>query len=227
MMKKNSTKGYAILGILLVLVSVVAFAVPVPKTAAFWIVYGFTVIAFAAQIMIWKTAFGRGEALKSKFLGFPMIHIGIVYLVAQILVLAIFLCFPALPPWSSVVACTVIAGIAAVCVIASDVSRGEIERVSEKVQKKVFYIKQLQVDIEILADAENDAATKIELQQLAEKVQYSDPMSSGQLADLEKRIAARIAELQSDTDKTAIINELNLLLDERNRKCKIIKELLR
>lgn len=226
-MKKNSTKGYAVLGILFVLVSVVAFVIPVPKNAAFWVSYGFTVIAFAAQIMIWKTAFGRGEALKSKFIGFPMIHIGIVYLVAQILVLAIFLCFPALPPWSSVVACTVIAGIAAVCVIVSDVSRGEIERVSEKVQKKVFYIKQLQVDIEILADAENDAATKIELQQLAEKVQYSDPMSSGQLADLEKRIAARIAELQSDTDKTAIINELNLLLDERNRKCKIIKALLK
>ncbi len=135
MMKKNSTKGYAILGILLVLVSVVAFAVPVPKTAAFWIVYGFTVIAFAAQIIIWKTAFGRGEALKSKFLGFPMIHIGIVYLAVQILVLAVFLCFPTLPPWSSVVVCTVIAGIAAICMIAVAAGCSEIRRVEEKVEK--------------------------------------------------------------------------------------------
>ena len=37
MMKKNSTKGYAILSILFILVSVIAFAVPVTKTAAFWI----------------------------------------------------------------------------------------------------------------------------------------------------------------------------------------------
>jgi len=35
MMKKNSTKGYAILSILFILVSVIAFAVPVTKTAAF------------------------------------------------------------------------------------------------------------------------------------------------------------------------------------------------
>ncbi len=135
MMKKNSTKGYAVLGILFVLISVVVFAVPVPKTAAFWIAYGFTVIAFAAQIIIWKTAFGRGESLKSKFLGFPMIHIGIVYLVAQILVLAVFLYFPALPPWSSVVVCTVIAGIAAICMIAVAAGCSEIRRVEEKVEK--------------------------------------------------------------------------------------------
>ncbi len=135
MMKKDSTKGYAILGILFVLVSVVAFAVPVPKTAAFWVSYGFTVIAFAAQIMIWKTAFGREEALKSKFLGFPMIHIGIVYLAVQILVLAVFLCFSALPPWSSVVACTVIAGIAAICMIAVAAGCSEIRRVEEKIEK--------------------------------------------------------------------------------------------
>ena len=96
---------------------------------------GFTVIAFAAQIIIWKTAFGRGESLKSKFLGFPMIHIGIVYLVAQILVLAVFLYFPALPPWSSVVVCTVIAGIAAICMIAVAAGCSEIRRVEEKVEK--------------------------------------------------------------------------------------------
>ena len=84
-MKKNSSKGYVILGILLVLVRVLAFAVPLAKTAAFWISYAFTVIAFAAQIIIWKSALGRTEALKSKFLGFPVIHIGIVYLVVQII----------------------------------------------------------------------------------------------------------------------------------------------
>ena len=34
-MKKNSAKGYAVLGILFVLISVVAFVVPTAKTAAF------------------------------------------------------------------------------------------------------------------------------------------------------------------------------------------------
>ena len=222
-MKKNSSKGYAILGILFVLVSVIAFAVPSAKTAAFWISYAFTVVAFAAQIIIWKSALGRAESLKSKFLGFPIVHIGIVYLIVQIIALAVFLLIPTLPIWSAVIACAVVAGVSAVCIIASDVGRSEIERVSAKVREKTFYIKQLQADVELLAGAETDAAAKSALAQLAEKIRYSDPMSDEQVADIEDRITAKIAELKSSTDKTEIINELNSLLDERNKKIKILK----
>ena len=222
-MKKRSLKGYVILAILFVLVSVIAFAVPSAKTAAFWISYAFTVIAFAAQIIIWKAALGRTESLKSKFLGLPVVHIGIVYLVVQIIAFAVFLFIPALPIWSAVVTCVVIAGISAACMIASDVGRSEIERVSAKVREKAFYIKQLQVDVELLADAETDTATKSALTQLAEKIRYSDPMSDEQIVDIEERITEKIAELKASADKAKIINEINSLLDERNRKCKILK----
>lgn len=222
-MKKNSSKGYFILGILFILVSIIAFAVPAAKTAAFWISYAFTVIAFAAQIIIWKAALGRSKSLKSKFLGLPVLHIGIVYLVVQVVALIVFLSIPTLPIWSAVVACAVIAGVSAACMIASDVGRGEIERVSAKVREKAFYIKQLQADVELLSGAETDAATKSALTQLVEKIRYSDPMSNEQIAYIEDRITAKIAELKSATDKAKIIAELNLLLDERNRKTKILK----
>ena len=221
-MKKNSSKGYFILGILFILVGVIAFAVPTAKTAAFWISYAFTVIAFAAPIIIWKAALGRSESLKSKFLGLPVLHIGIVYLVVQVVALIVFLSIPTLPIWSAVVACAVIAGVSAVCMIASDVGRSEIERVSAKVQEKTFYIKQLQADVELLVISETDTATKSALMQLAEKIRYSDPMSDEQLAAIEDRITEKIAELKASTDK-AKINELNSLLDERNRKIKIFK----
>lgn len=222
-MKKNSSKGYILLGILFVLVSVIAFTVPAAKTAAFWISYVFTVIAFAAQIAIWKAALGRNESLKSKFLGFPVVHIGIVYLVIQSITLATFLFIPTLPIWSAVVACAAIAGVFAVCLITSDVGRSEIERVSAKVQEKAFYIKQLQADVELLSGAETDAATKSALTQLVEKIRYSDPMSNEQIADIENRITAKIAELKFSTDKVKIIDNLNALLEERNKKIKILK----
>ena len=222
-MKKNSSKGYFILGILFILVSIIAFAVSAAKTAAFWISYAFTVIAFAAQIIIWKAALGRSESLKSKFLGLPVLHIGIVYLVVQVVALIVFLSIPTLPIWSAVASCAVIAGVSAVCMIASDVGRGEIERVSAKVREKTFYIKQLQADVELLASAETDTTTKSALMQLAEKIRYSDPMSDGQLADIEDRITEKIAELKASADKAKNINELNSLLDERNRKIKIMK----
>ena len=222
-MKKNSTKGYVILGILFALISIIAFAVPTVKTATFWITYVFTAAAFAAQIVIWKTALGKGETLKSKFLGFPVVHIGIVYTVIQVIAFAVFMFVPTLPTWSAIVVCSVIAGISAVCMISADAGRNEIERVEAKVQKKVFYIRELQTVVELLTDVETDADTKAALDQLAEKIRFSDSMSSEKLANLENKISAKVLELKTAPNKVEIITELNSLLDERNKKCKNLK----
>lgn len=222
-MKKNSTKGYLILGILFLLVSIIAFVIPTVKNTAFWIAYAFTTIAFAAQIGIWKVAFGREDTLKSKFLGFPVVHVGIVYLIVQTITFAVFMFTPTLPTWSAVVACSCVAGISAICMIASDIGRTEIERIEVKVQQKVFYIKSLQVDLEMLADTEPDADIKKALRQLAEKIRFSDPMSSGQLSTLEGNIVSKVNELKTASNKMALISELNTLLVERNKKCKLLK----
>lgn len=223
MMKKNSAKGYVILGILFALISIIAFAVPTSKTATFWIAYVFTAAAFAAQIGIWKTALGKEGTLKSKFLGFPLVHIGIVYAVIQVIAFAVFMFVPTLPVWSAIVVCSVIAGISAVCMISADAGRDEIERVEAKVQKKVFYIRELQADIELLADNETNADVKTALTQLAEKIRFSDPMSNEKLADLEDKISTKIEELKTTSSQLEIITELNSLLDDRNKKCKILK----
>lgn len=222
MMKKNSTKGYVILGILFTLVSIIAFAVLTLKTATFWIAYVFTAAAFAAQIIIWRTALGK-EALKSKFLGFPVVHIGIVYAIIQTVAFAVFLFAPTLPVWSAIVVCSIIAGVSAVCMISADAGRNEIERVEAEVQEKVFFIRELQADIELIATTETDADTKAELIRLAEKIRFSDPMSNEQLMDLENKISTKVLKLKTATNKVEIITELTLLLDERNKKCKILK----
>ena len=222
-MKKNNAKGYIILGILFVLISVIVIAVPSVKTTAFWISYVFTVVAFAAQIFIWKLALGRDKTLKSSFLGIPVIYVGIAYLIIQIIALAVFLSVPTLPLWSAVVVCIIIAGVSAVCVISGEVGRNKIERVDAKIGEKVFYIKELQTEVELLANVETEMSTKDKLIRLSEKIRFSDPMSDVQLADVESRIITKISELKSSTDKSAIIDELNLLLDERNKKIKILK----
>lgn len=222
MMKKNSTKGYVILGILFTLVSIIAFAVPTLKTATFWIAYVFTAAAFAAQIIIWRTALGK-EALKSKFLGFPVVHIGIVYAIIQTVAFAVFLFAPVLPVWSAIVVCSIIAGVSAVCMISTDAGLNEIERVEAEVQEKVFFIRELQADIELIATTETDADTKAELTRLAEKISFSDPMSNEQLMDLENKISTKVLKLKTATNKVEIITELTLLLDERNKKCKTLK----
>ena len=221
-MKKNSTKGYVILGILFALVSIISFAVPTAKTATFWVAYAFTVVAFAAQIFIWNKAIGK-ESLKSKFLGIPLISAGITYLIVQIIAFAIFMALPLTASWIALVVCALILGISAICLIGTETGREEINRVEEKVEKKVFYIKSLQVDVEMLASLETDADTKAALTKLAEKIRFSDPMSNEVLGELEAEITAKVKELKTAEEKTAIIKVLDSLITERNKKAKLLK----
>ena len=107
--------------------------------------------------------------------------------------------------------------------ITADVGRDEIKRVEVKVQKKVFYIRELQTEVELLAAAETDVDIKTALAQLAEKIRFSDPMSNEQLADLENKISAKVLELKTAANKKEVIAEITLLLDERNRECKFLK----
>ena len=51
-MKKNSVKGYVLIGIIFILITVVSLAIPTSKDVAFWIAYIFTVVALAVQITV-------------------------------------------------------------------------------------------------------------------------------------------------------------------------------
>lgn len=222
-MKKNNSLGYIILGILFVLLTVIAFAVPTVKTGTFWITYVFTVVAFSLQIPIWKKALGQKETLKSKFLGIPTVHVSIVYLILQIIAFAVFMAVPTFPSWAAIVGCSIILGLSAVCMISAEIGVGEISRVEENVKAKTFFIKSLQTDVELLADGETNGETKALLKELAEKIRYSDPMSHAELTEIETAISSKVAELKTASDKKTIITEILSLVTERNKKAKILK----
>ena len=222
-MSKNKGMAYAVLGIFFVIFNVIAFAIPTAKTATFWVAYIFTLIAFAMQPLIWKFAFKDTETLKSKFLGIPLISVGIIYLLVQIVAVAVFMALSFVPSWIAIVVCILILAISAICLIGTETGREEINRIEHKVSKKVFYIKSLQIDVEMLAKAEEDSDTKTALTYLAEKIRFSDPMSDELLAELEAKIRDKFEELKSAEQKATIINELTLLIEERNKKCKLLK----
>lgn len=222
-MKKNKGMAYAVLAIVFVLFNVIAFSIPTAKTATFWIAYAFSVAAFASQIAIWKFAFKGAVSLKSKFLGIPLISVGTTYLIIQIIAFAVFMALPLTASWITIVVCALILGISAICLIGTETGREEVGRVEEMVEKKVFYIKSLQVDIEMLASTETDDDTKMALTKLADKIRFSDPMSNEALADLEAEISAKVKELKTAENKSAIITVLDSLITERNKKAKLLK----
>ena len=222
-MKKNNFMSYLALGIVFALFNVIAFVIPTDKTATFWTAYAFSVVAFAVQIPLWKIALGKKDTLKSKFLGIPVIHVGLTYLIIQLIAFAVFMVFPTLPVWLAVIVCTIILAISALCAIAGQAGANEINRVEEKIKVKRAFIQFLQTDIEIFVESETDAETKAALKKLAEKVRFSDPMSHEMLAELESRISAKVDEMKTVANKKALIGEIEILLIERNKKCKILK----
>ena len=163
------------------------------------------------------------NSIKSKFLGIPLISVGITYWIVQIIAFAVFMALPLTASWIAIMVCALILGISAICLIGTETGREEINRVEEKVEKKVFYIKSLQVDVEILASAERDTDTKAALTKLAEKIRFSDPMSNEVLADLEAEISAKVRELKTAENKAEIITVLDSLITERNKKAKLLK----
>ena len=215
--------SYLALGIVFALFNVIAFVIPTDKTATFWTAYAFSLVAFAAQIPLWKIALGKKDTLKSKFLGIPVINVGITYLIVQLIAFAVFMILPTLPVWLAVVVCAIILAISALCAIAGQAGANEINRVEEKIKVKRAFIQFLQTDIEMLAEIETDSETKASLKKLAEKVRFSDPMSHEMLGELESRISAKVEEMKTAADKKALMDEVATLLTERNKKCKILK----
>ncbi len=222
-MKRNIMMAYSILGVLFALFIILAFTIPTNTSVAFWVVFTCTVIAFSSQVIIWKVAFKKDNVFRSNFLGFPIIYLGSIYLIIQILVFIVFKAIPTLPVWSAIVICVIPLGIFSVLIVSSESGRNEIGSVDTKTQKKTFYIKEIQTDIELLAAMESDITVKNALSKLGETIRFSDPMSSTELFDLECAISARVESLKHADDKMPIIDVLNSLLIERNKKCKIVK----
>ena len=222
-MKKNKGLAYAALLIIFILFNVIAFVVPTEKTATFWIAYAFSCVAFILQIAVWNIAFKGTKTLKSKFLGISLIAVSSIYFSVQIAAFLIFMIFPTIASWISVISCSLILCISLICLIGTEVARDEIARVESKVEKKVFYIKSLQVDAEMLANTETDPDVKAALIKLAELIRFSDPMSNDALVDLEKEISDKFIELKTAEDKAAIIKVLDSLIVERNKKAKLLK----
>ena len=224
-MKSNKIYTYLILLLCFMLFNIFVVFIPIDKSNAFYAAYFFSLLSFASQAVIWQFAFKSDDLLKNKFLGIPLIHIGIVYIIIQVFVALIFRILPNLPLWSSVVSCSTILAVFAVILLSVDFGKNNVKSFEENIQKKVYILKELQTDVEIIAEKEKDNDISEKLRVLASKLRYSDPMSNYRLTDLDEKIRNNIELLKSsETDKLELIKNTEELLFERNKKCKIMKE---
>lgn len=219
---KNKTP-YIVIAILFVMFNVIAFVIPTAKTSAFWIGYAFTVIAFAVQAYVWYATIGKKKDLKSKLLGSSVTYIGAVYLAVQFVAFLIFMFVSSAPNWCAILVCVMILGISAVCMITTNAGTEMITAIENKVAVQQQFIKDLQIEVEMLAETETDSEIKLKLTELAKKIRLSDPMSDPSLSELENELSDKIAVIEKSTDKARTINEAELLLTKRNKVLKSLK----
>lgn len=219
---KNKTP-YIVIAILFVLFNVIAFAIPTEKTSVFWIGYVFTVIAFAVVGFVWYLTIGKKQDLKSKLLGSSVAYISAVYLAVQFVAFLAFMFVPSAPSWCAILVCVLILGISAVCMITTNAGTEIITATENKVAVNRQFIKDLQIEVEMLAETETDAEIKQKLTELAKKIRLSDPMSDLSLAELEDELSAKVAAIENSNDRAVAIKEAETLLLKRNKKVKALK----
>lgn len=229
-MNISKNKGISLVTVFIILAvySVFAFVLPFNRGGMFWTGYGFSMAAILLMIGVVFYTLGR-EGLRSKVYGWPLISLVWRYLIAQLITSLVEMAFPSIPFQYGIVLNAILLGFCLIGLIAIDIGKEEIECIDKKIKEKVFYIKSLQADVEGIVRRSADETTKKLLNDLVEAIRYSDPMSSPQLKVIENKIEAKVAVLMEDVSTSdfvsikSVCDELQQLITERNKKCKILK----
>lgn len=205
--------------------NVIAFVIPSSYTATFFTAYAFTTIAFGIELYMLLVFFKKHMRPTSRFYRIPVLYVCNAYIIAQGIAFLIFKFFPEIPTWVSIVASVMILAATLIGLITIESAIDYVEAIDAKVKPKVTFIKTLQAEVELLLSDIKDEEARKAIEKLIEKVKYSDPMSDPSLWEIEREIEKNIEELKrcDDSRKTSLSSETIRKLDERNKKCKLLK----
>lgn len=225
-MKKGDIRAVAVVVITFIIYNLIVFVIPFAHTAAFWISYGFTLVAFAVVCASIYIAFVTKPDAKSRFYGFPIARIGVLYGGAQLAVSLIIMALAKWTPWwLPTLVYAIGLGAAIIGLVSAEAVVEEIQAQDVKLKKDVSLMRGLQSKISQIASQTDDAAIKA----LAEEFRYSDPVSNDAITEAEADLAAAVDQLQEafvdgDNDAMAqLCRQTAALLAERNRLCKLNK----
>lgn len=211
--------------VLLAVYNLVAFLVPSEKNTTFWVAYCFSNLAVIISGLVILGALDK-QSIERKIKGMPIVYIARTYLIIQLIMGFVEIFYP-LNYRYSILINTIIFALTIIGFAIINAGKNEIQRVEEKVKEKVFFIKELQSEVELFANKISDETTKKEVESLAETIRFSDPMSHSQLATIENQINTKVQKLvqivNNNEEVKQICNELQTLFAERNRKAKMYK----
>ncbi|WP_027438488.1 hypothetical protein [Lachnospira multipara] len=221
----NNKRMILITAILFVTYNVVVFVIPSALSISFWVAYAFSVVSFGLLFFLWMDFFKKGRKIISKFYRIPILYVSCCYAFIQIVVSIVFKFMKGAPTWTAILTCAILLAATLIGLISIDGATEYVETLDSKIKPKVNYIKTLQVESELLLSSLKDENAKRAVGTLIEKIKYSDPMSDSSLSNLEERIKDGVESLKATEEKDIEnnIDSILLLIEERNKKCKLLK----
>ena len=230
-MKKDALRGIVVAVVLLAVYHLIVFIAPFYRGGVFWTGYGFTLVAFVVAIAAIYIAFIKNPDAKSRFYGFPIAKIGVIYWLGQlVLSLAFSAAGKVLPPWVAVIVFALALAAAVVGLVSAEVVVEEIQTQDTKLKKDVSVMRALQSKVNQMVGMAGDDEAGKAVKAFAEELRYSDPVSGEAAAEIEQEQTQLIDTLQQamvDGDSAAALTlcrKAGVALAERNRLCKLNKE---
>lgn len=231
---KSKFKYYLIVwATLVVLFHVVVFVTPdevaeISKFGgAFWVGYVFVLFTFLCQLGVtwhaWK------DDVEKIFYHIPIIQISYGTLILMMLMGTACMAIPQFPVWLGIILCLFILLFGVIAVVQAQAAATTVEEIDAKIKSKTLFIKSLTSEIEELMSCMENEDIAGELKKVHEMIRYSDPVSNEALAGIETQITLKVGELadavrkeDSETVKKTV-RELNILMNDRNKKCMLLK----
>ena len=232
-MKKSNIRFGIVLAVLLIIYHLLVFAIPFEHNSIFWLSYGLTLDAFVIATVACFIAFRNGKSVTSKFYGFPIAKVGVIYLVVQMILCMAFVVisqYIEVPIWISVLVYAIALGVAVIGLATTDTVRDHIEQQDAKQQYNVSVMRAVHAKVrQMVAQCTNPDCANV-VNALAEELRYSDPVSNPALAVIESDLGNAIDELQlavtsgDDASIQSLCQKATVILNERNILCRISKK---
>ena len=179
--------------------------------------------------LVCSILFFKDENLGKKFLNMPVMVISFSALIASLIIGGTFMAVPSIPDFLAIIICAVMTGFYAIAIVSAKAGADAVESIDKKVKAQTFFIKSLTVDAQTLISRAQSDETKALANKVYEAVRYSDPMSNETLAGAESAITLKFNEFANavaggdNAYAESSANELLILINDRNQKCKLLK----
>lgn len=195
---------------------------------AFWVGYIFITLSFIGQLICAYIAF-KADNLQKFFYNVPLIRISRTGLVLTAILGTLCMAIPNLPNWIGIIICLAVLAFTVISVIKATAAGDIVSGIDEKIESKTLFIKALTADAEALMSAAKTPELKAEVKKVYEAIRYSDPMSNAALEEINEQIQNQFSVF-ADSVKAedfdlafSYSDELIILIDNRNKKCKLLK----